>query len=117
MPQQVEHAVPTTLTSISSQLASRKLRVAGWYVSNPPEHINRADCWNLFRLLHDDMASSTIMIHDGEDALLVDISLCLSGSRKALWLQESKTIVMALGYLELSRVRLSLSPPSTKLVD
>ncbi|KAI0779813.1 hypothetical protein C8Q74DRAFT_1350812 [Fomes fomentarius] len=89
MPQQVEHAVPTTLTSISSQLASRKLRVAGW-------------------LLHDDMASSTIMIHDGEDALLVDISLCLSGYRKALWLRESKTVVMALGYLELSRTALPL---------
>ena len=50
------------------------------------------------------MASSTIMIHDGEDALLVDISLCLSGYRRALWLRENKTPVMALGYLEASQV-------------
>lgn len=57
------------------------------------------------RLLHDDAAASTIMIHDGVDALLVDISLCVGGHSRALWLRESKTAVMALGYLEASRVR------------
>ena len=62
------------------------------------------DAYHLHRLLYDDMASSTIMIHDGEDALLVDISLCLSGYRRALWLRENKTLVMALGYLEASQV-------------
>lgn len=52
------------------------------------------------RLLHDDSASSVIMIHDGEDALLVDASLCLSAFKTSLWLRESKSLVMALGYLE-----------------
>ena len=52
------------------------------------------------RLLHDDITSSVIMIHDGEDALLVDISLCLSAFKPSLWLRESKSLVMALGYLE-----------------
>ncbi|KAI0743824.1 hypothetical protein C8Q80DRAFT_1272461 [Daedaleopsis nitida] len=89
MSQQVESAVPTRLASISSRFASRKLRVAGW-------------------LLHDDAASATIMIYDGEDALLVDISLCVTGYRRALWLRESKTAVMALGYLEASREDLPL---------
>ena len=64
------------------------------------------------------MASSTIMIHDGEDALLVDISLCLFGYRRALWLRESKTAVMALGYLELSPVgTLSYSHLPSTLTD
>ncbi|KAI1796432.1 hypothetical protein LXA43DRAFT_969920 [Ganoderma leucocontextum] len=54
------------------------------------------------RLLHDDNESSTIMIHDGEDALFVDMSLCLNAWKRSLWLRESRSVVMALGYLELS---------------
>ena len=64
----------------------------------------------LLRLLHDDTASSVIMIHDGEDALLVDISLCLCAFKTSLWLRESKSLVMALGYLEPYPVG-RLSPP------
>ncbi|RPD78266.1 hypothetical protein L226DRAFT_567930 [Lentinus tigrinus ALCF2SS1-7] len=82
MPQQLEPAIPTQLSSVSPAFVNRKLRLAGW-------------------LLHDNTASSVIMIHDGEDALLVDISLCLSAFKTSLWLRESKSLVMVLGYLEL----------------
>ncbi|KAI8975800.1 hypothetical protein BD414DRAFT_168793 [Trametes punicea] len=87
--QQIEPATVTRLRSISPQLLSRKLRVAGW-------------------LLHHNTENSTILIHDGEDALLVDVSLCLSPSALSPWLRESKTIVMALGYLEFSHRALPL---------
>ncbi|CDO69294.1 hypothetical protein BN946_scf184976.g13 [Trametes cinnabarina] len=80
--QQIESATPTRLHAISTKLLSRKLRVAG-------------------RLLHHDTENSTILIHDGEDALLVDVSLCLSPGASSPWLREPGTIVMALGYLEL----------------
>ncbi|KAI0356202.1 hypothetical protein OH77DRAFT_1401713 [Trametes cingulata] len=87
--QQVESAAATRLSSISSKLLSKKLRVAGW-------------------LLHHDAESSIVLIHDGEDALLVDISLCLNAWRSAPWLRESRTIIMALGYLEASAKALPL---------
>lgn len=45
------------------------------------------------------------MIHDGEDALLVDIKLCLSAFKTSLWLRESKSLVMVIGYLEHCPVR------------
>nr|VWO95836.1 Structural maintenance of chromosomes protein [Ganoderma boninense] len=48
------------------------------------------------------------MIHDGQDALFVDISLCLDAWKRALWLRESRSVVMALGYLELSSKALPL---------
>ncbi|TBU64533.1 hypothetical protein BD310DRAFT_806683 [Dichomitus squalens] len=89
--QQIEHGTPTRLSTISSLLASRKLRVAGRRV-----------------LLHDDSTSSIIMIHDGEDALFVDISLCLSTSKASLWLREGRSTVMVLGYLELTNKPLSI---------
>ncbi|RDX50147.1 hypothetical protein OH76DRAFT_1349505 [Lentinus brumalis] len=79
--QQVQPATATRLSSISARLIAHKLRIAGW-------------------LLHDSSASSIIMIHDGEDALLVDIALCLSAFKTSLWLRESKSLVMVLGYLE-----------------
>lgn len=45
------------------------------------------------------------MIHDGEDALLVDVSLCVQNAwRSPPWLRESGTIVMAVGYVESSAV-------------
>ncbi|KAI9067099.1 hypothetical protein FKP32DRAFT_1609620 [Trametes sanguinea] len=87
--QQIESATTTRLRSISPRLLSRKVRVAGW-------------------LLHHDTANQTIMIHDGEDALLVDVSLCLNPGASSPWLRESRTIVMALGYLELSERQLPL---------
>ena len=102
--QQIEHGAPTRLSTITSLLASQKLRVAG-----------RQDfsirCVSQYfaeglasRLLHDDTESSTIMIHDGEDALFVDMSLCLNPWKRSLWLRESKSVIMVLGYLELSSV-------------
>ncbi|KAI0373397.1 hypothetical protein BV20DRAFT_1049819 [Pilatotrama ljubarskyi] len=87
--QQVESAAATKLSSISPKLLSRKLRVAGW-------------------LLHHEPESSIILIHDGEEALLVDISLCLNAWRSAPWLRESRTVIMALGYLESSHKALPL---------
>ncbi|KAI0829642.1 hypothetical protein BC628DRAFT_1055015 [Trametes gibbosa] len=82
--QQVESATPTRLASVSPALLSKKLRVAG-------------------RLLHHDADASTIMIHDGADALLVDISLCVRNAwRSPPWLRESGTIVVLVGYVEFS---------------
>ena len=64
------------------------------------------------RLIHDDAPASTIMICDGDDALLVDVSLCLSAVRPAHWLRESRAVVMAVGYLEMCEVR-ALAPHSS----
>ena len=50
-----------------------------------------------------------IMIYDGEDALFVDVSLCLNAWKPSLWLHESKVTVMVLGYLELTNVGDTLS--------
>ena len=44
------------------------------------------------------------MIYDGEDALFVDVSLCLNAWKPSLWLHESRTAVIVLGYLELTNV-------------
>ncbi|KAI0675021.1 hypothetical protein C8Q78DRAFT_1075364 [Trametes maxima] len=87
--QQIESATATRLASVSPQMLSRKLRVAG-------------------QLLHYDIDSSTVLIHDSEDALLVDVALCLSAWRSTPWLREPRTVVMALGYLESSDKPLSL---------
>ncbi len=101
--QQIEHGAPTRLSTISSLLASRKLRVAG----RQDLSIHRSPILHRLipsRFLHDDSESSTIMIYDGEDALFVDMSLCLDAWKRSLWLRESRSVVMALGYLELSSV-------------
>ncbi|KAH9855253.1 hypothetical protein C2E23DRAFT_857941 [Lenzites betulinus] len=88
--QQVESATPTKLASVSPASLARKLRVAG-------------------RLLYHDAETSTIMIHDGEDALLVDVSLCVQNAwRSPPWLRESGTIVMVVGYVESSAKPLPL---------
>ncbi|KAL1942552.1 hypothetical protein VTO73DRAFT_6154 [Trametes versicolor] len=90
MPQQVESAATTRLASISSALLSRKVRVAGW-------------------LLHYDADTSMLMMHDGEDALLVDISLCVRNAwRSPRWVFESKTVIMVVGYVESSVTALPL---------
>ncbi|KAI0769686.1 hypothetical protein BD413DRAFT_604807 [Trametes elegans] len=98
--QQIESAAATRLASISPQLLSRKLRVAG-------------------RILHHETTTSIILIHDAEDALLVDVSLCLNAWKSAPWLRESRTVVMAMGYLELSETALPLPvlPAHAPLVD
>ncbi|KAI0334971.1 hypothetical protein GY45DRAFT_1367013 [Cubamyces sp. BRFM 1775] len=98
--QQIESAAVTRLASVSPKLLSRKLRVAGW-------------------LLHHDTETSTIMIHDGADALLVDVSLCLSPYTPSPWLRESRTIVMVLGYLESSEkaIPLPVLPAHAPIVD
>ena len=107
--QQIESAAVTRLASISPKLLSRKLRVAGWYVIQYRVFgFPQAD-WGSCRLLHHDTETSTIMIHDGADALLVDVSLCLSPFTPSPWLGESRTIVMVLGYLESSEVSRSHS--------
>lgn len=42
-----------------------------------------------------------LMMHDGEDALLVDISLCVRNAwRSPRWVFESKTVIMVVGYVE-----------------
>ncbi|KAL6308145.1 hypothetical protein BKA93DRAFT_765610 [Sparassis latifolia] len=81
MSQQPETATVVRLSSITPELVARKLRVAG----------------RLFTYIAD---SSTLLIADGENALFVDVSLCLSPWQSYLWLQENNGTLFALGYLE-----------------
>ncbi|OBZ66567.1 hypothetical protein A0H81_13466 [Grifola frondosa] len=83
MPQQVEHASPVKLSSITTDLVSRKLRIAG-------------------RLLAYDFDTTILLLHDGDNGLLVDVSLCLNPYKSMRWLRESNAIVMVFGYLEQS---------------
>lgn len=56
----------------------------------------------VFRLAEYDLERSLIYLEDGDACLPVDISLCLNGQQSYPWLRERNTVVMALGYLELS---------------
>ena len=52
-----------------------------------------------------DSGSGVLLLADGDDAILVDISLCLDPSRALPWLREENTTVIVAGYLELIQVR------------
>lgn len=64
-------------------------------------------------MLHYDDDTSMLMMHDGEDALLVNISLCIRNAwRSPQWVFESKTVIMVVGYIEASTVSRDFSPVS-----
>lgn len=59
-----------------------------------------------------------LMMHDGEDALLVDISLCVRNAwRSPRWVFESKTVIMVVGYVESSVVSRDFFPVSLPCTD
>ncbi|OCH86516.1 hypothetical protein OBBRIDRAFT_797106 [Obba rivulosa] len=81
MPQQPESATPISIRAIKREHASRKLRVAG-------------------RVLCYDADSATLTLADGDVALFVDVSLCVSTQKPMGWLWETNNLAVALGYLE-----------------
>jgi len=81
MPQQPESASPIAIGAIDRKHASHKLRVAG-------------------RVLCYDADTATLTLADGNIALFVDVSLCVSATRPMGWLWETNSIAVALGHLE-----------------
>ncbi|KAH8093951.1 hypothetical protein BXZ70DRAFT_373398 [Cristinia sonorae] len=83
MPQQTDPAVPVTLSAVTSQPSSQKIRIVG-------------------RLTEPCSPSSPfIELTDGkQNTLLVDISLCLEPFKSSPWLREKHSLVMLVGYLE-----------------
>ncbi|CCM03338.1 uncharacterized protein FIBRA_05467 [Fibroporia radiculosa] len=103
MAQKLQTATPITIASVSQEMTSRKVRVAG-------------------RVLAHNTEASLLLLADGDAALFVDISLCLSPFKSAPWLQEINTPVLALGYIEespnpLPLPTLPLHAPSATKVD
>ncbi|EMD32097.1 hypothetical protein CERSUDRAFT_37648, partial [Gelatoporia subvermispora B] len=82
MPQQPESALPISIRAIEREHATHKYRVAGrlmlWY----------------------DERSATLTLGDGDVALFVDVSLCVSAQKSMEWLWETNNTVVVLGYLE-----------------
>ncbi|PCH43944.1 hypothetical protein WOLCODRAFT_122884 [Wolfiporia cocos MD-104 SS10] len=89
MPQQSLAAVPVSLGSISPGLISRKLRVAG-------------------RLLSRSSDEALFLLSDGNNALFVDISLCLNPDKSMPYLRENNATLVVLGYLEETQIAMPL---------
>jgi len=75
-------AIPTRISSINKVLSSQKLRIAG-------------------RLLSYDDKSGLILVMDGHEAVLVDVSLCV-GRWSSDWIREYLSQIMVVGYLDKS---------------
>ncbi|KAF9526591.1 hypothetical protein CPB83DRAFT_794417 [Crepidotus variabilis] len=91
MPQQPASATRIKLCDINSDLIGRKLRVAG-------------------RVLSYDVNTGLIVLVDGKEAVLVDISLALDFHSK-VWATDRLSTIMAIGDLESSDAPLEI--PST----
>ncbi|KAF8236511.1 hypothetical protein L208DRAFT_1159475, partial [Tricholoma matsutake] len=83
MSQQMDAAVPTRIQSLETNMAGRKLRLAG-------------------RLLSYDIATALILLLDKDQAVLVDVSLCVNPSSS--WVRERLGVLMIIGYIETSSV-------------
>ncbi|KIO28441.1 hypothetical protein M407DRAFT_180908 [Tulasnella calospora MUT 4182] len=89
MPQQVEYARPTAISSIRSDQVGNKLRLAG-------------------RLLCYDNTTNLLLLSSGPslDCVLVDITLCLAPRRTMPFLREEQVQIMVVGHLERMEERL-----------
>ncbi len=95
-----DYATTVRVSSLTPADKSRKIRVAGRYVSRhsaltPTEYVHP-----FHSLQTCDLGHSMIVIEDGETPLLTDISLCLTGQTSYPWLRERNTTVVAIGYLD-----------------
>ncbi|KAK7692843.1 hypothetical protein QCA50_004478 [Cerrena zonata] len=77
----MEPAIPTRLRDVSTKKLPMKVRVAG-------------------RVSSYDVASSTMILSDEDDNVLIDVSLCVDPYVPSTWLREAHTLVVAMGYLE-----------------
>lgn len=57
------------------------------------------------RILVYDLDTSTMLLMNDEDAILVDISLCTGHAESKDWLTEKRTIVSVIGYVEREPIR------------
>lgn len=87
MSQQMDAAVPTRIQSLETNMAGRKLRLAG-------------------RLLSYDIATALILLLDKDQAVLVDVSLCVNPSSS--WVRERLGVLMIIGYIETSSVQVPI---------
>ncbi|KAG8945947.1 hypothetical protein FRC04_012199 [Tulasnella sp. 424] len=83
MPQQVESARPTAISSIRSDQVGKKLRLAG-------------------RLLCYDNTTNLLLLSEGPslDCVMVDIMLYLTARRTMPFLREEQVQIMVVGHLE-----------------
>ena len=98
MPQQTDPAIPTALSSISSELLSSKVRIVGRYVSFVL--LNIIYSTSVCSVWFYDANSTTLWLEDERRGIPVDISLCLDLRKSQSWLREPGNKVMAVGYLE-----------------
>lgn len=83
----MDAAVPTRIQSLETNMAGRKLRLAG-------------------RLLSYDIATALILLLDKDQAVLVDVSLCVNPSSS--WVRERLGVLMIIGYIETSSVQVPI---------
>ncbi|EKM81082.1 hypothetical protein AGABI1DRAFT_36725 [Agaricus bisporus var. burnettii JB137-S8] len=79
-----EHGVPTVLGKVDESMVGKKVRLVG-------------------RMLWYDPRSGLIALVDGDRAVLVDVSLCVSSNSSA-WVQEYLCQLVVVGYVELNEV-------------
>jgi hypothetical protein len=103
MPQQTDPAVPTKLSSVAKLLDGRKVRIAGRSVFACDVSVARTK-W-LSRMLSYDALTGIMLLSDQDQALLVDVSLCVE--KETCWARESKVVVMVVGYVEKLEVHYS----------
>ncbi|KAF9451987.1 hypothetical protein P691DRAFT_661982 [Macrolepiota fuliginosa MF-IS2] len=80
---QPEHGIPVVLRKINESMAGKKLRLVG-------------------RMLWYEAMSGLVALVDGDRAVLVDVSLCITP--KSTWVQEYLCQLVVLGHLELCEV-------------
>jgi len=103
MPQQTDSASRTRLCKISDDLVGRKLRVAGRLNCVLRSLHGYVLTEALYRVLSYDFTTGLIVLVDGANGLLVDISLSLD-SQTSVWARDRLSTIMAIGDLEHSEV-------------
>ena len=51
-----------------------------------------------------------MILTDEDDSVLIEVSLCVDPFKSSHWLRESRTMVVAMGYLEKTRVSDRIEP-------
>ncbi|KAF8345947.1 hypothetical protein F5887DRAFT_964242 [Amanita rubescens] len=88
MPQQTAHAIPTRIRSLDQNAVGRKVRVAGRILSYEP-------------------TSGLAILLDGEQGIIVDVSLCVDRSSSS-WTRERLCLAMVVGYVETTPMEVAI---------
>lgn len=102
MPQQTAHAIPTRVASLDQNAVGRKVRMAGRSALKF-ETVARLFKLCLYRILSYEPASGLAILLDGEQGIIVDVSLCVDRSASS-WTRERLCLAMVVGYVETTPV-------------